>query len=245
MSNNFFVQKVWPTSGLRVTKRWIAAATLAIFCVQAPLPAVLPQAAIALGATAVGTLLTRSGNAPLRRMGDIGQFALPLTGFGTAYYHNDREGMMGLGKILLLNQGIVEAVKSITNLRRPDGGKRTFPSGHTAAAFTGAAFLAQRYGMVYGLPAYLAAGVVGYSRVHAKRHWPRDVVAGALLGIGLNLLFTKPFKGNKKNSRLERQKSIFQQLGFRKHRRGRYRRRHQVSPYYGNEGTGVQFTGQY
>lgn len=58
---------------------------------------------------------------------------------------------------------------------------RSFPSGHTAAAFA----FATGVGNVMptaSIPLRGLAAVVGYSRVHTGVHFPGDVVAGALLG---------------------------------------------------------------
>lgn len=69
--------------------------------------------------------------------------------------------------------------------RRPSGGGEGFPSGHTAAAFFGASDLA---GKCFddqpeaGALAYGAAGLTGFSRVHAGEHTPQQVWAGALIG---------------------------------------------------------------
>ena len=73
-------------------------------------------------------------------------------------------------------------------------GRWSFPSGHTASAFIGAGFLQRRYGWKYGVPAYLAAGFVGASRVITKWHWIGDVIIGAGIGIGVNYLFTTPYQ---------------------------------------------------
>ena len=61
---------------------------------------------------------------------------------------------------------------------------RSFPSGHTAAAF---AFATGAGSMLSGAsaPLYLLAALVGYSRVHTGVHYPLDVVTGALCGIAL------------------------------------------------------------
>lgn len=59
----------------------------------------------------------------------------------------------------------------------------TFPSGHTAAAFTtatGLTLIKPRW-YVAG-PAFLWAGAVGWSRIHLGQHYPGDVLAGALTG---------------------------------------------------------------
>ena len=46
---------------------------------------------------------------------------------------------------MLLVFSSVTALKRITNVERPDGSRFSFPSGHTALAFSGAEFLFQEY----------------------------------------------------------------------------------------------------
>lgn len=75
--------------------------------------------------------------------------------------------------------------------RRPDGSdRRSFPSGHAALSFAAAATLQNRYGWKVGLPAQLAAGFVGVSRVEARKHHWYDVVAGAAIGEASGFLIT-------------------------------------------------------
>ncbi len=77
-------------------------------------------------------------------------------------------------------------LKYAVDAERPTGGPRSFPSGHTASAFMGAEFIRKEYGWGWGVPAYLTASWVGYSRVETENHYWRDVIAGALIGIASN-----------------------------------------------------------
>lgn len=62
-----------------------------------------------------------------------------------------------------------------------------FPSGHASRAFGIAALLAFRLPARFGALGFVAAGLIGLSRVYLGVHWPADVLAGAALGIGLGL----------------------------------------------------------
>lgn len=68
----------------------------------------------------------------------------------------------------------------------------SFPSGHTTLAFTYATTLTLQYKKWYvAVPAYLWAGSVGYSRMYLGKHYPTDVLAGAVLGTISTLLSDK------------------------------------------------------
>ena len=60
----------------------------------------------------------------------------------------------------------------------------SFPSGHTAAAFTVATVIANQYRDTPCVPvvAYSVASLVGMSRIYENRHWFSDVAAGAVIG---------------------------------------------------------------
>ena len=84
----------------------------------------------------------------------------------------------------------------------------SFPSGHTSNAFCTATSLSLNFKKWYvAVPAFTWAAAVGYSRMHLGVHYPSDVLAGALLGVGsayatykvnkmLKKYFEKKYNGN-------------------------------------------------
>lgn len=89
-------------------------------------------------------------------------------------------------KSILLNDLIVHNLKTGTKTDRPNGGARSFPSGHTSFAFAMAHFMHKEYGETsvwYSVAAYTCATAVGIMRVEKNAHWISDVVAGAGIGI--------------------------------------------------------------
>ncbi|HSC36729.1 MAG TPA: phosphatase PAP2 family protein, partial [Chitinophagaceae bacterium] len=61
----------------------------------------------------------------------------------------------------------------------------SFPSGHTSSAFAMATSISMSYPKWYVIaPCYLWAGTVGVSRIVLGVHYPSDVLAGALVGMG-------------------------------------------------------------
>jgi hypothetical protein len=81
----------------------------------------------------------------------------------------------------------VQSLKAITKVQRPDGyGTNAFPSGHTATAFTAAEFLRLEYKDVspwYGVAGYSMAIATAYLRMYNNKHWFRDLLPGAGIGI--------------------------------------------------------------
>ena len=79
---------------------------------------------------------------------------------------------------------IVNPMKFIVREQRPDSEARnSFPSGHTATAFTGAELIRIEYGPYYGAFGYAIACGIGFLRMYNDRHWINDVLAGAGIGI--------------------------------------------------------------
>jgi len=89
-------------------------------------------------------------------------------------------------KSILLNDLIVNNLKTWTKTERPNGGTRSFPSGHTSFAFAMAHFMHKEYSEInrwYSIGAYTCATTVGIMRVAKNAHWFSDVIAGAGIGI--------------------------------------------------------------
>lgn len=149
-------------------------------------------AVIVLMMTASVPVYARDG---IELAGDILLFAMPATAAGLTIGHSDGPGALQFGESLALTLGVTYGLKYSLKAIRPDGGSHSFPSGHTSVSFCSAEFLRKRYGWEYGLPSYAAASFVAYSRVESKRHYPRDVAAGAAIGILSGYVFTRPYKG--------------------------------------------------
>lgn len=141
------------------------------------------------------------------RSGDLLQFGIPLVALGMTYLyqHTTRTGFhwqdgalvggndfdlsmtgaprhdlaLGFARMELAVYGLKYGIDAT----RPNGSEHSFPSGHTAAAFLGAEFIRKEYGWAWGGPAYALASYVGWTRVVSGNHWPRDVFAGAAIGI--------------------------------------------------------------
>lgn len=70
------------------------------------------------------------------------------------------------------------------NFGNSGGGASSFPSGHTTSAFALATVLAVYFkNKLTGILLFIAAALVGYSRIYLAAHFPADVLAGAVIGI--------------------------------------------------------------
>ncbi|CAL2080115.1 phosphatase PAP2 family protein [Tenacibaculum sp. 190524A02b] len=143
--------------------------------------------------------ITFSQKSFIESSGDILQIGIPAIALGSTFFlkQSDKPHWQ-FAKAMGTSFVITHSLKRILNKKRPNGGNHAFPSGHTSAAFTGAAFIHKRYGWKYGIPAYLLASYVGYSRIYADKHDIYDVIAGAGLGIISSFIFTKSYLENRK-----------------------------------------------
>jgi membrane-associated phospholipid phosphatase len=108
-----------------------------------------------------------------------------------------------------VTQGFKHGLGDAPINERPNGQSQGFPSGHTAAAASGATDLAVHCApgnRAMQVGALLGVTVVGASRIEADKHTPAQVVAGAALGTasagigvyrtpagGIGVSYTLPF----------------------------------------------------
>ncbi len=101
--------------------------------------------------------------------------------------NNPGRATLSYGTSLAIMGILVNSIKYTAKVERPDGSNNnSFPSGHTAMAFTNASFLHKEYGMVnpgYSIGGFGAAALTGLGRNLNNRHWIPDVLAGAGIGI--------------------------------------------------------------
>ena len=123
----------------------------------------------------------------------IGAGALAAWSIGVPAVSGDGKGAIQAAGSIGLAYGISTGLKEAFPEQRPDGSdNRSFPSGHTAAAFGAAASIYERRGPGEGIPAFALATLVGVARVEAHKHHWYDALAGAAIGTGSGLLLTHP-----------------------------------------------------
>lgn len=101
--------------------------------------------------------------------------------------------------VLFLSQIVVQSLKLMLSRERPyniikqlhtfgiDLRDYSFPSGHTTASFSIATVLALNIPNIFILT-YLLATIIGVSRIYLGVHYPTDVAAGIILGVGSSIL---------------------------------------------------------
>jgi membrane-associated phospholipid phosphatase len=135
--------------------------------------------------------VVRSSDDAIEKAGDFFRIALPAIAFGSTFFIGapdssmwDREGtkqaVYSIGTTLVITYILKESAKK---LRPNQTARNSFPSGHSSAAFSGAAFIGERYGWKWGIPAYSAAIFTAYSRVRSDWHFADDVLAGASIAM--------------------------------------------------------------
>ena len=140
-----------------------------------------------------GTAAAGAGNV---LAGDIVTGLFPVAAFSVAYFKDDSEGEKQWLRTTLVSEVVNTTLRVAFNQtswgERPNGGQYGFPSGHAGFVFSQAAFLQERYGWKYGVPALTLATAVSYIRVREDKHRWRDVIVGGAVSYGVAMLFTTP-----------------------------------------------------
>ena len=137
---------------------------------------------------------TNSQNHGIESTGDFLQLALPITALtSNLVFKEDTNYLWQDLKAFSASIVLTHTFKTLIDKERPNGATdgHAFPSGHTSCAFAGAAIIHKRFGWKIGVPAYLLASYVGWSRINANRHDLWDVLGGSIVGIGSIFLFSK------------------------------------------------------
>jgi len=164
------------------------------FCVLLGLCVVMPMAAEAASVNLTPAPLSSTEKA-IESIGTAVAIAEPVIAGSYSVYEDDWVGVQQLIVETGLTVGTAIALKQVVRERRPDGSDfSSFPSNTTALAASGSSYLWGRYGWQYGLPALLATGFVGYSRVQAKQHHWYDTLASEAISAGYGFIVTKPFQ---------------------------------------------------
>lgn len=110
-----------------------------------------------------------------------------LNAVGIKGAHNLKERTIIYATSQLITAAVVVPLKRTIKEERPDGSDYwSFPSGHTATAFSSAQFLFREYknqNLWLSLAGYPLAAFTGAYRTINDKHWVGDVAAGAGIGI--------------------------------------------------------------
>jgi membrane-associated phospholipid phosphatase len=134
----------------------------------------------------------------IRLVSHLGQVAAQVAIWGAVWLWADRQAGLTGGYGVLVCWVTCRVLKSATARARPylaiEGARlvghaptlSSFPSSHAAHAVYTAVMLPQLLGWGTGpaLASYTVAGLVCYSRIYLGAHYPRDVLAGVVIGLG-------------------------------------------------------------
>lgn len=125
---------------------------------------------------------------------DVGVYTLVGSALILPATRSDWEGMREAVYSMGAAEGIAILGKTVVHEERPDhSDNNSFPSGHSAVAFSAATTMYRRYGWEVGLPAYAVATLTASARVSADKHHWYDAVAGAAIGTATGWMFTDAF----------------------------------------------------
>jgi len=128
-------------------------------------------------------------------------FALILVVLYLSWKPDRQRGALLAGLSMLAALGIAHAIAFLYPRPRPylvhdvhllimRSSDPSFPSDHAVFSFAFATMI-WRYNKKAGIVLIGVAALVGFSRVYVGTHYPTDVIGGAILGTGINLIIVK------------------------------------------------------
>ena len=110
-----------------------------------------------------------------------------ILGLLAAGYLSDQDDLKNAGKdlsySLMISGAIVWAIKIGIDRKWPSGGRYSFPSGHTAVAFSTVPVVSHHFGWKEGIMTRTLVGFAEIGRMEENRHYLSDVVFGASIGL--------------------------------------------------------------
>lgn len=117
------------------------------------------------------------------RFADVGRAT--LVGAATVLPHrkDSNPARVGAGTVLLTIKLLTKVLKELVPERRPNGeNNNSFPSEHAAECVASAMIVEREYPGKIGAAAWALAASVSMARIISKKHHPRDVAAGVVIG---------------------------------------------------------------
>lgn len=145
----------------------------------------------------------------ITKLGDFGLIWIALGIFMLFFASTRRVGLTValsmISDIVLLNlilKNLFERVRpyeAIEGLTRiiPAESSFSFPSGHAGHAFATSVVMLIMLPKKYGIPAFIFACIMAFSRLYVGVHYPTDVLAGCMVGTITALLSVKIMKKDK------------------------------------------------
>lgn len=118
----------------------------------------------------------------LRFVPSVAHLTLGFAGVKTDYNFKERLATSVTAHAIAV--ALAWGLKYTVSEQRPDGSDHhSFPSGHTAIAFTGAELMRIEYGNAWGAAGYGVAALTSFLRLYNHKHWLGDVAMSAGIGI--------------------------------------------------------------
>jgi len=128
---------------------------------------------------------------------DVLTGVVPLGAFWLTYLKDDKPGrkqyLWSMGTSMVVITSARVAFNEHEWGERPNGHPYGFPSGHAVFIGAGAAFLQDRYGWKWGVPAWAAAYYTDWVRVEDEHHKWRDIVVATAFAFGSSKYFVSRY----------------------------------------------------